>query len=328
MPMVDATAARRRAEAPSRQTRPAPEFPGCRSFTLKREDLETFEGRIEYWDGDTETAWQVCEPTSPAHEHPSQLLAGLAALIAQTRGSPIRALGTADLMLRDEQGAKWRILQADQCLYLHPERAGVPGRVPEIVVGEHDFPDVVLEVDHTTDVCRGKLWLYEGWGFPEVWVEVPEARYPVKRPAGVSAGLTIYVLAGGVYRKTAASRAFHGWTAEEIHAVMNESEMSPATGRMLRRVGRTLGRRKGTGPDDLPWLRMERREARAQGMAQGERTMLTRMAAVRFGEGTAARLSELLACMDDARLRKAGEAVIESTEGAELLDRAETLAAH
>ena len=43
-----------------------------------------------------------------------------------------------------------------------------------MVVGEHDIPDVVLEVDHTTDVRRGKLLQYEAWGFPELWVEVPD----------------------------------------------------------------------------------------------------------------------------------------------------------
>ena len=36
-----------------------------------------------------------------------------------------------------------------------------------MVVGEHDFPDVVLEVDRTTDVRRWKLGMYESWGFPE-----------------------------------------------------------------------------------------------------------------------------------------------------------------
>ena len=52
-----------------------------------------------------------------------------------------------------------------------------------MVSGEHDFPDVVVEVDHTTDVRRKKLWLYEEWGFPEVWVEVPEWESP-SRVAG------------------------------------------------------------------------------------------------------------------------------------------------
>ena len=59
-------------------------------------------------------------------------------------------------------------MQADESVYLHPARAK-PGPAA-MVVGEDDFPDVVLEVDHTTDARRGKLALYEDWGFPEVWV--------------------------------------------------------------------------------------------------------------------------------------------------------------
>ena len=37
----------------------------------------------------------------------------------------------------------------------------------------------------------------------------------------------------------------------------------------LRRVGRTLGAALGTGPDDDPLLRAERRESRAEGRAEG-----------------------------------------------------------
>ena len=37
-------------------------------------------------------------------------------------------------------------------VYLHPARARLPR--PVLTVGEHDFPDVVLEVDHTTDARR------------------------------------------------------------------------------------------------------------------------------------------------------------------------------
>ena len=40
-----------------------------------------------------------------------------------------------------------------------------------------------MAVDHTTDVHRGKLALYESWGFPEVWVEVPEAPSRGRRKA-------------------------------------------------------------------------------------------------------------------------------------------------
>ena len=54
------------------------------------------------------------------------------------------------------------------------------GKVVE--VGLDALPDVVLEVDNTTDVRRGKLGLYESWGFPEVWVVVPDEPEP-NRPS-------------------------------------------------------------------------------------------------------------------------------------------------
>ena len=65
------------------------------------------------------------------------------------RGAPIECFGSFDLELRDERNVRRKILQADQSVYLYPGRA----RLPEgggLVVGEHDFPDVVLEVDHTS----------------------------------------------------------------------------------------------------------------------------------------------------------------------------------
>ena len=37
------------------------DFPGCESFHLPASGLEYYEGRLEFWDGDTETAWKVCE---------------------------------------------------------------------------------------------------------------------------------------------------------------------------------------------------------------------------------------------------------------------------
>ena len=50
------------------------EFPGCKPVHLPRDEIETYEGRLEFWDARTETAW-VCEPTSPYREQPSQTLA-------------------------------------------------------------------------------------------------------------------------------------------------------------------------------------------------------------------------------------------------------------
>ena len=249
----------------------APDFTGCRPFRLTKEDVETYEGRFEYWDADTQTAWKVCEPTSRTHEQPSQRLAALGQVIAAVRGAPIECYGSMDLILRNERGEKWRILQADQVAYLHPRRARLP--VHGLVIGKHDLPDVVVEVDHTTDVRRGKLGLYEAWGFPEVWVDVPDQTSP-SRPAGRPPGLTIHLLAGDRYRTATASRAFPGWTAAEIHTAMNERLPSAATTRVLERVGRALGARDGTGPDDTPWLRRQRQEGRTAGRAEGRAQLL------------------------------------------------------
>ena len=243
-------------------------FPGCKAVHLPREELEHYDGRLEFWDGATETAW-ICEPTSPYHEAPVETLSGLVERIAQVRGSPVKCYGSMDLLVRDARGEPRRILQADQSVYLHPGRARLPGAVA-MEWGEHDFPDVVLEVDHTTDVYRGKLRLYEAWGFPEVWVEVPNYR-AASRPKRRRAGLTMHVLEGGVYRESAESRAFPGWSAEEVHVSFNERVRSAETCAVLERVGRVLGKREGTGPDDDPMLRSLRGRSRAEGLAEGER---------------------------------------------------------
>ena len=93
-----------------------------------------------------------------------------------------------------------------------------------------------MEVDNTTDVRRGKLELYESWGFPEVWVEVPDTASP-SRPAGLRPGLTIHLLEDEGYRTAPGSRAFPGWTAAEIHIALNEAELSDATMHVARCAG-------------------------------------------------------------------------------------------
>ena len=276
-------------------SRAAPQFPGCRALPIRCDEIATYEGRFEFWDAETETAWAVREPTGAAHEQPSQRLAGLGQVIAAVRGSPIECFGAMDLLLRNERGERRRILQADQSVYLHPGRARLPDPAG-LEVGKHDFPDVVVEVDHTTDVRRGKLGLYEEWGFPEVWVEVPERRSP-SRPAGRLPGLSVHVLEAGEYRLSAASRAFPGWTAAEIHTAMNEPKLSASTGAVLTRVGRALGEREGTGPDDTPWLRAQRADSRraAETRAEREAARAEREAAAR---GAAeARIAELEALL-------------------------------
>ena len=223
-------------------------FPGCRPVPLQRDRLEDYEGRIEYWEARTETAWVVAEPVGGIHEGTSRRLPHLVERIAMVRGAQIASFGSVDLLVRDAEGKPDRMMQADETVYLHPERAFTPEG--SLIIGEHDLPDVVLEVDQSTDVRPGKLLLYEAWGFPELWVVVPPAGATRRKPAGV----TIYRMVGGRYRAQAASVAFPGWTAEEIHAGLTQPPTAH-TYDVLARVGRALGDREGTGPEDDPMLR-------------------------------------------------------------------------
>ena len=326
-PEADAVAAEGRAAvAPASSAPEADAFPGCRAVRISREEIDDHEGRIEHWDAATELA-MVCEPVSVYHEHPSQRVAHMAALIAVTRGSPIETFGHADLLLRDERGEPRRIMQADQTVYLHPERDRPAGSA--MVVGEDTLPDVIVEVDHTTDVRRRKLALYESWGLPEVWVEVPDANSP-SRAASREPGVTIHVLhPDGSYRQSAESRAFPGWTASEIHRAMNEPTLSIETMAVLDRVARALRARDGDQTGDAPFLRRVRAESHAAGRAEGraegdagQRTLLCRLAARRFGAGTSERLADLIARVEDpARLAEIGEWIVTCASGRELLHR-------
>ena len=287
------------------------EFPGCRPVRVTPADLDDYHGRFEYWDRDTQTAFVVREPTSVYHEGPGQRLATLLTRISEVRGAPILTLGTADLALRDERGERRRIMQADQIVYLDP--AETRPRGPWVEVGSDHLPDVVLEVDYSTDVRRGKLGLYEAWGFPEVWVEVPAFGSPRRRP-----GLTIHRRSADGYRAAAASVALPGWTAAEIHAALNEPVLSESTRAVLERVGRALGEAGGTGPDDDLWLGAQRREARGEGHAAGrteERAQIVgsilrsrglavseRLAARIAGEDPDVLVAAALACRDEADL--------------------------
>ena len=244
------------------------EFTGCKAVPMTYDQFRRYEGRLEVWDAEAETAWMVREPTSPTHESPSHGLAGLVERIAAVRGSPIKCYGSMDLLRRDAQGNPRRIMQADQTVYLYPRRAELVS-ASAMVVGEHNYPDVVLEVDHTTDVRQGKLKLYESWGFPELWVEVPE-HWVASRPRGLVPGLTIHLLKEGAYRVSPESMAFPGWTAEAIHEAMNEAERSVRTNGILERLGRRLGLREGTGPDDDALMRSLRSQSRAKGKAEGK----------------------------------------------------------
>ena len=238
------------------------DFPGCESFHLPASELDHYEGRLEFWDSVTETAWKVCEPTSIQHEAPCQELAQMAGRFAMLRGSRIACFGSADLVRLDATGRKRWLMQADQVLYLHTDRVRLQG--PAIDVDADPLPDVVLEVDHTTDVRRRKLGIYMESGFPEIWVLVPwEAS--VRSP-----GLAIHVRRGAGYREEGESRAFPGWEAEEIYRALTEAPMSKPAWRAwngpLWRWVRARARRRSTIRSWLP---------RARGCGQGATPKVT-----------------------------------------------------
>ena len=243
------------------------EFTGCVARHMSFDDLVAYEGRLEVWDAESETAW-ICEDggDSTTHESPGAILPMLLAWVAGVRGKPIRCVGTASMVVRDPTGKRLRMMQPDQCVYLYHKGLDVPQHFIE--VGEHNLPNVILEVDNTTDIRRGKLALYEAWGLPELWVEVPDTPFP-NRPRSLRPGLTIHVLEAGRYRESAVSRAFPSWTADEIHWAFNEETMSPRTLAALRRVGEVMGERTGTGPQDHPLFRWQRDEGRTEGVIQG-----------------------------------------------------------
>lgn len=248
------------------------EFIGCEAVPMTRAQYREFHGRFEVWDAGLETAWMVRDSlgTSAAHEGPTQSAAGLVARIAAVRGSPINCYGSMSLALVDEHGEYRRVMQADQALYLDPSKA-LFIKAQGLVVGKGHFPDVVLEVDYSTDVRRGKLKLYEAWGFPELWVDVTDERAP-SRPKSRLPGLTIHLLEDGAYRPAPESRAFPGWRAQDIHKALNEHVPSAYTNAILERIGRTLGERDGTGPDDDALLRSLRQESREEGECTGRAT--------------------------------------------------------
>ena len=237
-----------------------------RRMAMSSQQRESYDGHLELWDRATQTALEVREVT-PQHEYPPHKLAGLLERIAQVRGKPIVCFRMMSLHLLGEDGNTERMMEADQSLYLHPERAELRGWAKRMEVGGTEYPDVVLEVDNTTDIRRGKLKLYEAWRFPELWVEVPDT----SPRATKWHGLTIRVLDGKEYEEAAESKAFPGWTAADIHTALNERRLSERTNAILMRVGAALGKRAGTGPNDDPLLREQRREAQEEGHRRGRR---------------------------------------------------------
>ena len=303
------------------------EFVGCEKCRMTLAEYEGLpDEKVEFFDSAAGLAWTVRESPGFDHEAPGSTLVALLDRIAMMRGSPLKCQGSASLRLLDAESRQVRAMHPDQMVYLDPnqlERVG-PGFLR---VGEQEYPDVVLEVDHTTDVRRNKLRLYEEWGFPELWVEVPSA-YSPSRPRGLRPGLRIYLRREGRYRESEESGAFPGWRAEEIHRALNELVISPETTEVLARVGRALGEREGTGPDDDPLLgsigRQRRAEGIAEGMAAGRaagvsegRVEVARALLRQRGVEVSGRFPADLPAQDRVALRRASaEAVVEAASGA------------
>ena len=241
------------------------EFHGCYLRPMTVAEYEAFDGRVEFYDSRTGVASMAAEAHFP-HEDPLHMLGRLLERIAQMRGSPIVCRGAAEIRRRLPEG-RTRHIHPDQMVYLDPRTADRTGS-QYLTAGEDPYPDVVLEVDSTTDVRGNRLKLYEAWGFPEVWVEVPDAYAPGRR-SGMKSELRIYLAEGGRYVRSEESGAFPGWRAADIHRALNERVISERTSDILSRVGRALGEREGTGPEDDPLLRQQRAEARAHGQAEG-----------------------------------------------------------
>ena len=283
-----------------------PDLPGCESFRMTAREVQRSEERLEFWDARTETAWKVRD-VYIQHEQPTHRLTWLASRLSSVRGSPVECFGSVSLVRREATGRRRWVMQADQIVYLHARRSRPSG--PVVHVGEDDLPDVVLEVDHTTDVRRWKLKMYQECGFPEIWVSVPwegSLRSP---------GLTIHVRDGVEYRESPESLAFPGWRSKEIHRALTEEPISGAAWRALERVGRTMGAREGTSPEDDPLTRSLSAKARAEGHAEA---VLATLRARGFhpgadfaadpelfaGLGLETLMTAALACTDEADFRR------------------------
>ena len=238
------------------------EFVGCVSCRMTLAEYEALpdDGRVELFDVETARAWRVAEAATAPHEDPLTRFRKFVERVAMVRGAPIMLGGAAGLQLLDADRAQVRAMHPDEMVFFDlDQKDRIESRY--VWAADQEYPDVVLEVDNTTDIRQNKLLVYADWGFPELWVEVPEV-YSPGRPRGRRPGLTIYLLEAGEYRESGESRAFPGLRAEEVHRVLNERAPSAETALLASRVGRALGKRSGTGPDDDPLLREQRAEGR------------------------------------------------------------------
>ena len=267
------------------------EFYGCTPRPMTVAEYDEHEGRVEFFDSRTGLAWMVNEAAHFPHETPLHMLGRLLERIALMRGSPIVSGGAVEIRRTLPDGAT-RHVQPDQMVFLDLASFNRIA-TPYLNAGEDPYPDVVVEVDSTTDVRGNRLKLYEAWGFPEVWVEVPSA-YALGRRPGMKSELRVYLLEGTRYARSESSRAFPGWRAEDIHRALSEPVVSEETSEILSRVGRALGERSGTGPENDPLLRERRAAGSAEAHADFVRALLGRRGVAVLPEFPSARERVLL----------------------------------
>ena len=261
------------------------EFVGCDAMPVNYGQymlLRQEKRRIELWDKNAGMAWELRDGPTGMHEWPIYQLKEMMVLMAAVRGIAVPCYGSRGLALVDDNGQRLRVLHPDQSVYLHrPLSYDGHGDIP---VRRCGFPDIVMEVDNTTDTRKGKLKLYEDMGVPELWIDVPElsldypGQKPPRRPRGLVPGLTIFLLQDGRYREHPASRALRGWKATEIHEGLNDLKgLSPRHCEVLAELGRHFGAITRTGPDDHPLMRMMRQESRDEGRAEGQATVVRQL---------------------------------------------------
>ena len=293
------------------------EFVGCDPVPVNYAQyvrLRESKRRLELWDRRAGMAWELRDGPTGLHEWPIQALKEMAVLIGAVRGLHMPCYGNRGLALLDDDGERLRVLHPDQSVYLNaPQHYDGHGDIP---VRQSGYPDIVMEVDNTTDTRKGKLRLYEDMGVPELWIEVPDLwrEFPGQklptRPPGVVPGLTIHLLKGGKYRRYPASRALLGWKAEEIHAALNEFDgLSPRHSATLEELGRRFGERTGTGPDDHPLMRSMRQQSREEGRSEGQAQGLVEGRAQGVAEGRAQGVAEGRALAVRAILERRGIAL-------------------
>ena len=148
-----------------------------------------------------------------------------------------------DLVLRNERGERWRIMQADQSVCLHPGARG-DRHAAGMEIGVHDPSGRGAGSRQHHRRSPGKARTLRRMGVPRGLGGGPRALY-ARPPGRPGTGLVIHLLEGGRYRTAPESRAF---TGVDSRGDPHRDERARAVGGDQRRAhpgGRSLGARGG-----------------------------------------------------------------------------------